>query len=282
MPILGVLASNLMNRTGIMGSWSTNGNFSGNKSRPTPFAFNNTIYFITGDGGGAAANRDMTTSSGNGTWTTTSNAYPYTCLGPWISNVNGTIYMGGGYTGGTNVYTSTNMTSFTNLGVAYPTAGLRSCGSVDFKNTVYVSGGYSDPLGGFSRKSYKYDTGSGWVAQTDYPIDTDTPSMWTYDGTSKYYWNYGDTYSYTGSGGYTVEIAPPVGLNGTFCNTTVYKGRVYLNQGTTTTWYSWAGSGGYRAEVSSSNSAWGGVILNGILYFKREGYNTDVYKSVIG
>jgi hypothetical protein len=282
MPILGMIAAGLINRTGVMGSWATNGNFSGNKSRPTPIALNNTMYFLTGDAGGAGANRDIISGSGNGTWTTTSNAYPYTCLGPWVANVNGTVYVGSGYTGGYNVYTTTNMSTFTSM-TNFPTNGLRSCCATSFKDTVYVSGGYADPGGGWSRKSYKWDiVTNNWVAQTDYPLDTDTPSMWTFDNTSKYYWNYGDTYSYTGSGAYTVEIAPPVGLNGTFCNTTVYKGRVYIGQGAGYLWYSWAGSGGWRTEVSSSYTSWGGAILNGTMYFKEDGYNTRVHKSVIG
>lgn len=283
MPIIGIIASSYAQAPHYMGAWAAAGNMASNRSRPTPLAVGSNIYLLTGDPSGATANTTMTYSNGSTTWTTNS-SYPYTTLGPWATWISGAslAWMGGGYTGGTNVYTSSNMTSFANIS-GYPVAGLRSCTATGLGNVPYVSGGYSDVVGNWVQNSYSYNFGTGgWTAQTSYPVTTDTPATWSFDNTSKYYFTAGGvTYYYTGSGAWVSDTAPPVGLYGSFNNSTVKYGRVYLN-GAATAWYSWTGSGGWRTETSQTNAGFGGAILDSTIYSKRDGYNTDIYKSVIG
>jgi len=278
--IIGILASS-SSQPWFLNAWATNGVLATNRSRPTPLAFNSVIYYLTGDPGGASSNTVMNYSSGNGTWTANT-LFPYSCLGPWATVNGGTVWMGNGFNGGTNVYTSTNMVSFT-AQTGYPINGLRSCTATALNGSVYVSGGYSDPLGGYQRGTYRYNSGtSAWVAQTNYPYDTDTPATWTFDGSSKYYFTQGgSTYYYTGSGSWVLDVTPPTGLYGAFNNSTVFQGRVYLNAAGTQ-WYSWNGSGSWRTETASAQATFGGAIMDGALYGKRDGYNTDCYKATIG
>jgi hypothetical protein len=241
------------------------------------------IYLLTGDTGGASTNTTMTYSNGSTTWTTNT-SFPYVTLGPWATFIASTsvAWMGSGYNGNDKVYSSTNMTSFT-AQPNYPVNGLRSCSSTGLNGWPYVSGGYSDPSAAYVRSSYAFNTStSNWVSQTVYPIDTDTPALFSFDNTSKYYFTYGGlTYYYTGSGAWVSDTAPPVGIYGQFNNSTVKYGRVYLNAGSTQ-WYSWTGSGGWRTETSSATATFGGAILDTTLFSKRDGYNTDIYKAVIG
>lgn len=261
-----------------MSTFSSAGSIPVSRSRPTPVTLGSSVYFLYGDTGGASPNLVVTSGTGNGTWTQATNM-PYSCLGPFATNMSGTVYFGGGYSGGVNFYSTTNFSSFTQR-TNYPISQMRSACSVPLNNKIYVSGGYSDGLASFVRSSYSWN-GTAWSAETNFPIDTDTPAVWTYDGTSKYYWSYGQTYSYTGSGSYQLEESPPANFTGAYNNTTVYNGAVYL--GSSQDWYSWKGSGGWQQQLSSVGwNAFGGTILNGVLYAKNNDYSTAVYKSTIG
>ena len=101
MPILGIFASS-MARPNFMGSWSSAGTFTAARSRPVPVVLGSTIYYVTGDLGGAATNTAITFSTGNGTWTANT-SFPYGCLGPIAGVINSTTaHFAAGFQGTTN------------------------------------------------------------------------------------------------------------------------------------------------------------------------------------
>jgi hypothetical protein len=276
MPILGIFASS-MARPNFMGAWSSAGTFTAARSRPVPVVLGSTIYYVTGDLGGAAQNTAITYSTGNGTWTANT-SFAYQCLGPIAGVVGTTAHFAAGFGGTTNHYTSTDMSSFTSQ-TAFPATGMRSATGIGNNGKFFTSGGYRDPIGNFDRSSYSF-SGSTWTTETSYPIDTDTPGMFAFDN-SKYYFVAGSTYSYSG-GTYTAETSPPAGIAGFFNGQSVYQRRFYGSGGGGTAWYSWTGQGGWRTETSSTGVTWGGAILGNVMISKVDGYNTTTQKSTIG
>jgi hypothetical protein len=277
MPILGIIASSFP-RPNFMGAWSSAGTFTAARSRPVPVVLGSTIYYVTGDLGGAATNTAITFSTGNGSWSANS-SFAYQCLGPIAGVINSTTaHFAAGFGGGANHFSSTDMSTFTSQ-TAFPATGMRSASGIGFNNKFFTSGGYRDPIGGFDRSSYSFSSGT-WTTETSYPIDTDTPGMFAFNN-SKYYFVAGSNYSYSG-GTYTAETNPPAGIAGFFLGQTVYQRRVYLSSGGNTSWYSWTGSGGWRTETSSTGTTWGGAILGNVMISKVDGYNTTTQKSTIG
>lgn len=275
MPILGVVASSI--NSFFLGSWSSAGTFSAARSRPVPVVLGSTIYYVTGDLGGAATNTVITSSTGDGSWSANT-SFAYACLGPITGVVGTTAHFAAGYAGGSNHYTSTNMSSFSSQ-TAFPATGMRSASGIGNNGKFFTSGGYRDPIASFDRSSYSFSGGT-WTTETSYPIDTDTPGMFAFDN-SKYYFVTGSTYSYSG-GTYTAETSPPAGIAGFFLGQSVYQNRFYGSGGGGTSWYSWTGSGGWRTETSSTGATWGGAILGNVMISKVDGYNTTTQKSKIG
>jgi hypothetical protein len=263
-----------------LNSFATNGSTPVARVNCIPVTLGSIVYWLFGDTGGASTNRVLAQGTGNGTWTENTTALPYQTLGGFVTNVNGTVYIGGGFGGSTNHFSTTDFSSYTSQ-TSYPISGIRSCCGTPLNNKLYVSGGYSDVLGNWQRASYSYN-GSSWTSETTYPFDTDTPAVWTLDGASKYYWSSGSAaYSYTGSGAYVAETAPPAGVNGLYNNTTVYNTRVYLGSGQN--WYSWGGTGGWKTELTSTGwTAFGATVMGNNLYAKPYTTSTTVYKASIG
>jgi hypothetical protein len=269
-------------QAGVMGAWSVVGQFSTARARPIPTIWNNNIYYLYGDTGGAATNTIAHYGTGNGTWTQITNL-PIQGLGGYVNNDGSRVDFGAGYGGGTGHYSTTNFSTYTSR-ASHPINGLRSCTSAVMNGKMYVSGGYSDvsPTG-YKRAIYSYNFSTDtWSAETTLPKDVDNPASFvlTVGGTTRWYWCDYENYSYTGSGSYTAETNPPSDVTGHIHNMNVYNGRAYFRLYAST--YSYDG-GSWRVErFGQDNGGFGGAILNGVFYTTPGDTTFSIQKSTIG